>query len=130
MTKFGHLCTLTNPKNPGYITVALTRPSKDDADQKHFVAFSFCSPKDTFSKKKGRLITEGRLSSGRVMEINIRGTVSSVIKASVQKAVLEGLVPSWVAKAYKQNKLNYSLSKKTENYPLGFVETCNKDSKE
>lgn len=29
------------------------------------VAFAFCSPKDNFSKKKGRLISTGRLNAGK-----------------------------------------------------------------
>lgn len=110
MTKFGYFFTDTNTKRPGYITVALTRPSKDETDQKHLVSFSFCSPRDVFSKKKGRTIAEGRLNTGRTIELEVRGTVPSVVKAAMKKAITDGIVPSWVTKAYKRNKLNYGLS--------------------
>ncbi len=110
MTKFGYFFTTTaHSKRQGYITVALTRPSKEDADQTHLVSFSFCSPKDVFSKQKGRLIAEGRLNTGRSIELNVRGTVPAVVKAAMEKAITDGIVPSWVSKAYKRNKLSYGL---------------------
>lgn len=113
-TKFGYFFTTNGTKRPGYITVALTRPSKDEADQKHLVSFAFCSPKDVFSKTKGRMIAEARINTGRekVIELDVRGTVPSVVKAAMEKAIADGLVPSWVAKAHKRNKLCYGLSQK------------------
>ncbi len=111
-TRFGYFFTTNGTKRPGYITVALTRPSKDETDQKHLVSFAFCSPKDVFSKTKGRLIAEGRINTGRIMELDVCGTVPSVIKTAMEKAIADGLVPSWVAKAHKRNKLSYGLSQK------------------
>ncbi len=122
MTKFGYFFT-TNSKRPGYITVALTRPSKEETDQKHLISFSFCSPKDSFNKKKGRMIAEGRLNTGRTIELDIRGTVPSVVKAAMEKAIADGIVPSWVAKAHKRNKLSYGLShEKTPRHEMTVID--------
>jgi hypothetical protein len=52
----------------GALTAAirLCQDSNDSVD----VAVAFCSPKDQFSRKKGRLIAEGRLRSGKLFYSN------------------------------------------------------------
>jgi hypothetical protein len=58
MIKFGYFSAPINSRK-GYVTVAITRPEKDDSTQNHFASFAFCSPKDQFRKSQGRLMAEG-----------------------------------------------------------------------
>jgi hypothetical protein len=110
MVKFGYFSANT-AKRTGYITVAITRPIKDDPEQKHLCSFSFCSPKDSFSKVLGRRIAEGRLEINKCIELKVRGTIPTVIKVAMKEMIVQGNVPSWVLKAYKRNKLEYGLTK-------------------
>ena len=70
------------------------------------VAFAFCSPKDQFSRKKGRLIAEGRLRAG-VTHIEFAADPDIPIKAQVMNELAEDYVaglyyfPNWA------NKGNY-----------------------
>jgi len=58
-TKFMHM-----QLGAGHITLAV-RAMPDEVGA-YVVGAAFCSPKDQFSKKKGRLIAEGRLTVGKV----------------------------------------------------------------
>jgi hypothetical protein len=109
MTKFGYFFAQTH-KRSGYVTVAINRPDKDDPNQKHFASFSFCSPKDCFSKTLGRKIAENRLNANKCIEIMVSGTVPMVITTAMESAIAQGLVPSWVIKAQKRKKLHYGLN--------------------
>lgn len=111
-TKFGYFFTESLTSNKaGYITVAITRPDRDDAEQRHLAAFSFCSPKDQFNKAKGRKVAEARLSSKKALEICMDGSVSEVVEEAMITAIREKLVPSWVAKAYKRELIGYGLNR-------------------
>jgi hypothetical protein len=114
-TKFGYFHTSTTAK-PGYVTVAITRADKDAPDQRHYAALSFCSPKDVFSKVKGRMIAENRLNAKKhVIEVSLAGSIPEVVKAVMQKVIDDKLVPSWVIKAHKRNRLNYGLNRNIES---------------
>lgn len=124
-TKFGYFYTTTTTK-PGYITVAITRADKDAPDQRHFAALSFCSPKDVFSKTLGRKIAENRLASKKhVIEVSLAGSIPEVVKAVMQKAVEEKLVPAWVKKAYSRDQLHYGLNRNALVTPAIFENFVN-----
>lgn len=108
--KFGYFHTST--KQPRYVTVAISRPGKDDEDQTHYAAFSFCDPvrdpKDVFIKSKGRNITKGRLNSKDfTIEVDGSKKIYDVIQGAIKKAVDLRIVPSWVRRAYKDGELCY-----------------------
>jgi hypothetical protein len=109
MIKFGYFFAKSATKRPGYVTIAITRPDKNDPNQKHLASFSFCSPKDCFKKTLGRKIAENRLLAQKCIEINVSGTVPVVINAAMQEAISNKMVPSWVSKAHKRNNLQYGL---------------------
>lgn len=108
--KFGYFHTSTN--QPQYVTVAISRPSKDDEDQRHYAAFSFCDPvrdpKDVFVKARGRNITKGRLNSKEfTIEVDGSCKIYDVIQGAIKKAVELRIVPSWVRRTYKDGMLCY-----------------------
>jgi hypothetical protein len=118
-TKFGYFFTESLTSNKaGYITVAITRPSRETEDQQHLAAFSFCSPKDQFNKALGRKVAESRLKSKKALEIRMQGSVADVVEEAMHTAIREKLVPSWVAKAYKRELIGYGLDRNGE------VECC------
>lgn len=110
-TKYGYFFIEAPFKRPGYITVAITRPDKEDPDQKHLASFSFCSPKDHFNKKIGRAIATGRLKTDRVITLNLAGSVSEVVKEALNQAVMINQVPSWVRKAYLRGRIGFGLNR-------------------
>ena len=60
------------------------------ADNYHHVAVSFCSPNDQFSRKKGRLIAEGRLNKGKPLcSLNVETNGDTNFRTQVVKRVLE-----------------------------------------
>ena len=65
------------------------------------VAFAFCSPKDQFSRKRGRLISTGRLDAG-VVHMEFPDDGLQAIKAQVMTNLMEDLMadcdyfPHWV----------------------------------
>lgn len=116
MTKFGYFVAKNNGST-GFVTVAMTRPPKEDQEQNHKVSFSFCTPskKWAFQKKIGRTVAEGRLKSGQIIDVSVRGTIPDVMKAALNKAIDEKSVPSWVIKAAKNKTLVYGLSEKVQD---------------
>lgn len=116
MIKYGYFVTYPETKKTGYITVAVNRPGKDDKDQTHNVSFAFCSPKDNkkFSKSHGRNIAEKRLLSGKsrysVDIVNNSCNVSEIIEAALLEIANKNIVPSWVARAIKTNRIQKGLS--------------------
>ena len=115
--KYGYFTVPYSPSKKGIITVAITRPNKDDPNQRHVAAFSFCSPKDVFTKVWGRRIAENRLGlvderrrEAQLVEINYRGPVSEVINSALDKAVKENKVPTWVKRAYQKENVYYGLN--------------------
>lgn len=69
------------------------------------VAFSFCSPKDQFSRKKGRLISTGRLQAG-VTHMDFGDNGESPIKEQVMSFFEEDIMSN---AEYLPNWLEYRL---------------------
>lgn len=95
-TSFMHLHA-----NKGRITAAIdvdsTRKNKIAN-----IALAFCSPKDQFCRKTGRLISEGRLSKGKYFyQISLDSTkgVKDTIRQAIYKDIKDGTLPGcprWV----------------------------------
>lgn len=124
MIKYGYYSvpvfseTKQNSNRRGVVTVAIYRPDKNDPEQEHKASFAFCSPKDNFKKVLGRKIAENRLNSPKAkhkITVKFRGSVSQVIDKALEKAVTEGLVPTWVFKAYKKDNIHYGLRARNDS---------------
>jgi hypothetical protein len=122
MIKYGYIKIDTI--RPGFVSVVVNRPDKDDPNQKHYVSFAFCSPKDSFVKSKGRRIAEGRLTKMLTAEsgdlehhkcvmVNLRGSIQDVIQAALNRAIQNGMAPSWVVRAQRRGQISYGLSSQT-----------------
>lgn len=109
--KFGYFKVQLKDSRKGFVTVAIIRPEKDNPNQDHRAAFAFCSYRDTFKKKVGRAIAEGRLLANKnTIHINHTGTVSQVIGKALEEAIINKIVPSWVGRAHKRNAIKYRLT--------------------
>ncbi len=85
----------------GRVTLAYRHDEKQGDDS---YAAAFCSPKDQFWKKKGRLIAQGRLDTGKILWF---GKCPSDKRHEYVLASLKNLVeindsaiPRWLREAY------------------------------
>jgi hypothetical protein len=79
----------------GIATIALHIDPKDDGT-KVTASVAFCSPKDHFIKKKGRMIATGRLSSGSVFNFTLVVDKGNFIKDTVHKYFMHKLEGKWL----------------------------------
>jgi hypothetical protein len=89
----------------GHITVAYQLDDNRDSEQRYVrAAAAFCSPYDQFTKKKGRLISEGRLKAGKcvdaIMPVIVEENFQYQVTDFVEDVVFSGLIdlPNWVKK--------------------------------
>lgn len=86
-----------NNKSVGYICAAMRRPPKNSNSTSYSCAFSYCHPKDEFSKKIARVMSLGRLYKDKTFKFsseseNMTEVFLKGIKVSISSA------PKWVRK--------------------------------
>jgi hypothetical protein len=105
MIKYGHYAVKIGEcecnQKTGYITIAISRPSKEDNDQTHIAGFSFCSPNDHFAKADGRERALLRMINKEGVTVVHNGTLAEVIAKAVDTAFEQKIVPNWLSKARK-----------------------------
>ena len=80
----------------GYVTAAIAV----DGDAARF-GLAFCVPGDQFSRKRGRVISEGRLRVGKDHAISLVAgqRVKSQVAAAIKELVKAGQAPWWAQEA-------------------------------
>jgi len=86
----------------GRATIAI---QKIDGEKRIRVAAAFCSPHDQFSRKKGRLIADGRLDCDKLLYILNTSDESKSVQTIVREALADAiedrdteLLPAWAMK--------------------------------
>lgn len=76
-----------------------------DGEKRVRVAAAFCSPHDQFSRKKGRLIADGRLGIDKLLYILNTSDESKSVQTIVREALADAvsdknteLLPAWALK--------------------------------
>jgi hypothetical protein len=117
--KYGYFQAET-PSGMGYICVALTRPAKGMFGDCS-AGFSFYSPKEnvSFSKELARKVAVGRLNTlGREKSRSISFEPTNTCQLmnlfvrALEEGIFNNLVPSWVLRAARNNKLFLGLGGK------------------
>lgn len=101
----------------GRVTAAFEMPPKDKRSEARQVnyAVAYCSPKDNFSRERGRLIAAGRLEKARQQDrqgdykwVDLLGTVTVPAGGKLTEAVLESILfrirregPNWARNALR-----------------------------
>ena len=105
----------------GYLTVAIDRLEK--GGNKYKAAFAWCSPRDSFSKKKGRAIAEGTLIKGKrrnneneVVEFICEGDWHNVLETAFLDYIGKNSIPSWASKAIRRKTYTFGLKNSDRKY--------------
>lgn len=114
MIKYGYFVVPGKDNTKGYITVSVDRPAKEETEQINKVAFAFCSPKDEkkFSKKLGRVISDGRRQVNPII-INYKTcNFSEIVNKALSTISETENAPSWALRSIKKNTIQYGLHPK------------------
>ncbi len=125
MIRIGYVKVESNGQT-GIVTIALRCP--EEGKKKYAIEFAFCSPKDFFVKKEGRVKALGRLvGRTNILKFKFDGKYRDAMIHGLTLAAQEGRTPRWLnsALADPDAKFIFGLRDSQKNHLLkiSFVES-------